>query len=254
MNELDKNENLKNNVETPEALEDELAKESKEKVVGDASADSLEVKVKSNEESVNNDYFVYLNRLITTVLTSLIMFGLVLGSFVGTEAIFGSEALANFSIKAVVVFSLFSSLSLFVGQSLQNYFVKIIEKESYKFVLGKTFKNFVWQVLLVAGLLPALLYAISLGGEYVFLVATMYVVASSLMGISIREAEHANRLQASLFGMFLGTAFWSLFVFSLFNSAADIWGFAFIAILPISALVSEIILIVADMVGVYIKD
>lgn len=230
----------------------DLNKPAKEVIAEPKLKDESEVDNLS--ENKDGNYFVYLNRMITTTLTGLITFGLVLGSFVGTEAIFGSEALATFSIKSVVVFVLFASLSLFLGQSMQNYLVKIIEKESYKFVLGKTFKNFVWQVLLVAALLPALLYAISLGGEYVFLTAVVYLMISSLMGISIREGEHANRLQSSLFGMFAGSIFWSLFVFSLFNSGSEIWGFAFIAILPIAGIVAEITLTIADMIEEYIKD
>jgi len=199
-------------------------------------------------------YFVYLNRVITSVLTSLISVGLVVGSLFGTEAIFGGESLTGLDIKAVLVFLLFSSLSLYIGQILQNYFVKIIEKESYKFVLGKTFKNFVWQVLIASVFIPGLIYALSLGDVYLFWSVGMFTFVSSLMALSIREAEHSNRLQAGIFGGFISSLFWLNFAFSLYNGESEIWKIAFLATLPIMAIASEIVIVIADMISVYFKD
>lgn len=198
--------------------------------------------------------FVYINRIITNLLTSLISGGLVVASLFGVEAIFGNEAVANLDLRSVLVFLLLSSLGLYIGQVLQNYFVKIIEKESYKFVLGKTFKNFVWQVLLVAIFIPGLIYALSMGQEFVFWSVGIYVMISGLIAMSIREAEHSNRLQAGIFGGFVGLVFWLNFIFSLFTSGAETWKFGFIALLPITALLSEITIVIADMINQYIKD
>lgn len=217
-----------------------------------ASEDNIEkVTVSEDEASI---YFVYLNRVITSVLTSLISVGLVIGSLFGTEAIFGAENLAGLDIRAVLVFLLFSSLSLYIGQILQNYFVKIIEKESYKFVLGKTFKNFVWQVLIASVFIPGLIYALSLGDNYVFWSVGMFTFVSSQMAISIREAEHANRLQAGIFGGFVSLLFWLNFAFSLYSGESEIWKIAFLATLPIMAIASEIVIVIADMISGYFKD
>lgn len=222
-----------------------------------AVADDKNLETSDNVEKTIDDTgiaFVYLNRIITSLLTSLISVGLIIASLFGVEAIFGPENLNILDIRAVLVFLLFAGLSLYLGQILQNYFVKIIEKESYKFVLGKTFKNFVWQILLIALFIPGLIYALSLGDVYLFWSVGLYVFVSGLIAMSIREAEHVNRLQAGIFGGFISALFWLNFVFSLYNGGTDTWRLALLAILPITAILSEIVITIADMVSQYIKD
>jgi uncharacterized membrane protein YfcA len=199
-------------------------------------------------------YFIYLNRIITAILSNFIAVGLIVGSALGVEQIFGTEALADLDIRAVLVFVLLTGLSLFLSQSLQNYFVKIIEKESYKFVLGKTFKNFIWQTLnLVVGL-PLFIYAMSIDGNAVFWTALVFVMTSNLVSMSIREDEHNNRLQAGIFGCFAASVAWGLFSFTLYQSSSEIWQIALLMILPIQALLSEIVVSLADLIQKYIKD
>ncbi len=213
-----------------------------------------EEKVVEKDEDDSSVYFVYLNRFITSLLSSLITIGLVLASWFGVEALFGGSAFSDLEVTTVTVFTLLCGLSLFIGQSIQNYFVKIIEKESYKFVLGKTVKNFVWQILMLALFLPAMIYSLSLGGEYLFWSSSIFVLFSGLIASSIREAEHANRLQATLLGVFVGSIFWLLFSFNLYQGGSDIWRFAYLALLPLSSVVAEIVVLMADLIGNYFKD
>lgn len=223
---------------------------------------NIENKLPDNKNEVNDavevksddDFFTYINRTITSVISALISLGLLFGSKALVDVVLGAGNLENLENGPVVLFALLACVSLLIGQSLQNYFVKIIEKESYKYVVGKTFKNFVWQVLVLAVFLPGLLYSMTGGEQVMFWVCGIYMMTSSILSMSIREAEHSNRLQASVFGVFVGSLFWLIFGFSLFSKESEIWKYVFMSTLIIQVVVAEITLSIADVTSKYFKD
>lgn len=242
-------QDVKETLETNETTE---TQEEDKKVTEENKAELSNTDDKKPESS-DGDYFVYINRLVTATLSSFISVCLVFASGFLIETIFGAGALDSIEIKSALLFTFFAVIALFIGQFLQNYFVKIIEKESYNFVLGKSFKNLIWQLLLLTCFIPVFIAASYVNNDALFAIVIMFTFVNSLLALSVRESEHVVRQQASMIGMFLATGLWGAFVWNLYANSSDSLAFAILMIIPLQAAVAELFVMVADATSKYFK-
>lgn len=229
--------------QTEVALEEEMKLENK----------PTETDKKPEAKDSDTDYFVYINRFVTSALSSFISVSLIFASGFIVNQIFGNGALDEVEIKSALLFTLFSVLALFLGQFLQNYFVKIIEKEAYGFVLGKSFKNLIWQIVLLACFIPVFISSSYVSPNSLLMAVIIFSFANNLLAVSIRESEHAVRQQASIVGMFFATGLWAAFVSNLYADQVGSWTFALLMIIPLQAVCAELFVMIADGTSKYFK-
>lgn len=242
-------------VEQEQAVNTPADNVKKEEITPEAKPEkeSTEIKEPVKIDSNDADYFVYINRLVTSTLSSFISVCLIFGSGFLVERIFGTGVLNQIEIRSALLFTFFAVISLFIGQFLQNYFVKIIEKESYNFVLGKSFKNLIWQILLLACFVPVFIASSYVNTDALLAMVLMFTFVNNLLALSVRESEHVVRQQASMVGMFLATGLWGAFVWNLYAGSSESLTFAVLMIIPLQAAVAELFVMVADATSKYFK-
>ena len=201
-----------------------------------------------------DDFFVYINRSITSIISSLIAVGLIVASKSLVEGLLGSESLNNLQNGAVVFFVVLCCFSLLVSHSLQAYFSKIIEKNVYQNIGASIFRNFVWQILLLSIFIVAILFAKNTQTESLYWVSGVYVMMSYILNISCRDEANSLRVQSGIFGVVLVSVFWLIFSYGLFQNQNYIWVYFFISLIVMQSFVSEICIAIAELVTKYFKD
>lgn len=200
------------------------------------------------------DVFVYLNRIITSVLSGVISLGMVFIAKIFVDSIFGQEALMSLQTAPLVLFTILVSLCLTLGFSLQNYFVRLIEKTQYLNLSASILKDFIWQILLVTAFIPVMLFTKVSQIDNLYWVGGIYMLSTGLIALITKENDKPDKILAGVFGLILGSLVWLSFSFQVYASSNPIWIYFYCFSLIIQAFLSEVCIAVSDLIKGYFKD
>jgi hypothetical protein len=152
------------------------------------------------------NYFVWLNRILTNLLSGLIAIGASLGVFYGALTILkiNLAGFTNLNFLLFVVISLSIFVANLVFQFLQNYFCHLLEKEKYNQFGRKFFYNFSGNAIatMLTITLGFLVYSQSQSAGIWALTAQL--VFGFILGSIIRENSQARLVFANMLGNLIG--------------------------------------------------
>lgn len=150
--------------------------------------------------------FIWINRVLTNLLSGLIAVGASLGIFYGVSSLVKIEAvgLTNLNFVLFVVISLSLFIANLVFQFLQNYFCHLLEKEKYNEFGRKFFYNFSGNAIATMICITLGFAALTQSPNAGVWALSAQLVFGFILGSIVRENSQAKLVFANMIGNLIG--------------------------------------------------
>jgi hypothetical protein len=158
--------------------------------------------------------------IISGVFTSLCM---LIGFFGLSHMGITIETAANsLSLQGLMIAIVIFALSLCIGQTLDAYLTKLVEKDHFSGTSFKVYKNISSQVMLLILSIPFLFLSLGLSAQVALLFLANYLIFSNIIYSQILFFGFNFRQLGSLFGLFLAATGISFLIFNLSSEIGPI--------------------------------